>query len=58
MSDAKLQPANQQGLGIRATPRAEMQLYPLDTFPYEFPGREIKINFEIGITKAGGLLAM
>src|SRR5258708_12934639 len=38
---------NQQGLDIRATPRAEMQLYPLDTFPYEFPGREIKIHFEM-----------
>src|SRR5216684_1239643 len=38
---------NQQGLDIRATPRAEMKLYPLDTFPYEFPGREIKINFEM-----------
>ena len=24
-----------------------MKLHPLDTFPYEFPGREIKINFEI-----------
>ena len=24
-----------------------MNLYPLDTFPYEFPGHEIKINFEI-----------
>src|SRR2546422_6771168 len=47
VSDAKLQPANQQGLDIRATPREEMKLYPLDTFPYEFPGREIKINFEI-----------
>src|SRR6202158_3881656 len=46
-SDAKLQPANQQGLDIRATPRAEMKLYPLDTFPYEFPGREIKIKFEM-----------
>jgi 7-cyano-7-deazaguanine reductase len=39
--------ANQQCLDIRSTPREEMQLYPLDTFPYEFPGREIKINFEI-----------
>jgi len=39
--------ANQQGLEIRSTPREEMNLYPLDTFPYEFPGREIKINFEI-----------
>jgi len=39
--------SNQQGLDIRATPRAEMKLYPLETFPYEFHGREIKINFEI-----------
>jgi 7-cyano-7-deazaguanine reductase len=39
--------ANQQGLEIRSTPREEMNLYPLDTFPYEFPGREIKINFEM-----------
>ena len=38
---------NQQGLDIRSTPRGEMNLYPLDTFPYEFPGKEIKINFEI-----------
>ena len=37
----------QQCLEIRSTPREEMNLYPLDTFPYEFPGREIKINFEI-----------
>jgi 7-cyano-7-deazaguanine reductase len=42
-----LQPPNQQGLDIQSTPRAEMKLYPLDTFPYEFPGREIKIQFEI-----------
>ena len=38
---------NQQGLDICSTPRAEMNLFPLDTFLYEFPGREIKINFEI-----------
>lgn len=38
---------NQQGLDIRSTPRAEMNLYPLDTFPYDFPGREIEIDFEI-----------
>jgi len=43
----ELSPPNAQGLDIRATPRAEMKLYPLDTFPYEFPGSEIKINFEI-----------
>ena len=42
-----LQPTNQQGLDIRSTPRAEMDLYPLDTFPYDFPGKEITIDFEI-----------
>lgn len=42
-----LQPPNQQGLDICSTPREEMELYPLDTFPYEFPGKEIRINFEI-----------
>ncbi len=41
-----LQPEN-QGLDIRSTPREEMNLYPLDTFPYVFPGREIKIKFEM-----------
>ena len=43
----EITPPNQQGLDIRSTPRAEMKLYPLDTFQYEFPGREIKIKFEI-----------
>ena len=43
----KLAPTNQQGLDIHSTPRAEMNLYPLDSFAYEFPGKEIKINFEI-----------
>jgi len=38
---------NQQCLDIQSTPRAEMNLYPLDTFAYEFPGKEIKISFEI-----------
>jgi 7-cyano-7-deazaguanine reductase len=41
------QPVNQQGLDIRPTPRAEMGLYPLDTFAYEFAGREIWIEFEM-----------
>ncbi len=45
--DVSLQPPSLQGLDIRSTPREEMNLYPLDTFPYEFPGREIKIEFEI-----------
>jgi 7-cyano-7-deazaguanine reductase len=38
---------NQQGLDIRSTPRVDMNLFPLDTFLYEFPGREIRIKFEI-----------
>jgi len=47
MSQTLLQPSSLQGLDIRSTPREEMNLYPLDTFPYEFPGSEIKINFEM-----------
>ena len=47
ITETPLAPANQQGLDIQSTPREEMELYPLDTFPYEYPGREIKINFEI-----------
>ena len=46
-ANANLPPANQQDLDTRSTPREEMDLYPLDTFPYEFPGRKIKINFEM-----------
>lgn len=42
-----MQPVNQQNLDIRSTPRDEMDLFPLDTFAYEFPGREIWIEFEI-----------
>ena len=42
-----LAPPNQQGLDIQSTPREQMDLYPLDTFAYEFAGKEIKINFEI-----------
>ncbi|HEX8142165.1 MAG TPA: preQ(1) synthase [Pyrinomonadaceae bacterium] len=45
--ETALPQANQQGLDIRSTPREEMNLYALDTFPYEFVGREIRINFEI-----------
>jgi len=44
---APISAPNQQGLNIQSTPREEMQLYPLDTFVYEFPGKEIKIKFEI-----------
>jgi 7-cyano-7-deazaguanine reductase len=47
VTEATAAPINQQGLDIRSTPREEMKLYPLDTFSYEFPGREVRINFEI-----------
>jgi 7-cyano-7-deazaguanine reductase len=47
MSKPNPAPTNQQGLDIQSTPREEMKLYPLDTFAYEFPGKKIKINFEI-----------
>jgi 7-cyano-7-deazaguanine reductase len=43
----EMQPTNQQGLDVRSTPRDQMNLFALDTFAYEFPGREIKIDFEI-----------
>lgn len=46
-AETTLPPVNQQELQIRSTPREEMRLYPLDTFAYEFVGREISINFEI-----------
>jgi 7-cyano-7-deazaguanine reductase len=32
-------------LEIRSTPRAEMNLHPLDTFEYEYQGSRIEINF-------------
>jgi len=48
MSNAiKLKPENLQELPIRSTPREEMNLFPLDTFAYEFPGKEIWIEFEM-----------
>ena len=39
--------ANKQGLEICPTPRSEMGLFPLDSFPYEFPGKEIWVEFEM-----------
>jgi 7-cyano-7-deazaguanine reductase len=35
----------EQQLEIRATPDEEMNLYPLDTFAYEYPGKRIEISF-------------
>jgi len=42
-----LPPVNQQGLDIRSTPREEMELVALDTFPYEYAGRRIWVEFEM-----------
>jgi 7-cyano-7-deazaguanine reductase len=47
IAEMNLPPANAQGLDIRSTPREEMKLHPLDSFAYEYVGREIRINFEI-----------
>lgn len=48
MSDhVKLQPENLQNLDVRSTPREEMELYQLDTFRYEYPGKEIWVEFEM-----------
>ena len=48
MSDrSDLGPVNIQELDICSTPREELQLTPLDTFEYEYTGRNIWIDFEI-----------
>lgn len=39
--------ANQQGLTITPTARGEMDLFPLDSFPYEFVGKDIWVEFEM-----------
>jgi 7-cyano-7-deazaguanine reductase len=36
-----------QELEIRPTPRSEMGLFPLDSFDYEFAGREVWVEFEM-----------
>jgi 7-cyano-7-deazaguanine reductase len=40
-------PTNLQNLDIRPTPPEEMNLYALDTFAYDYVGREIWVEFEI-----------
>lgn len=42
-----LPPVNLQELDIRSTPREEMDLFPLDTFEYEYVGSKVWIDFEI-----------
>ena len=47
LDDYNLLPTNQQNLDIRSTAREDMNLYPLDTFKYDYAGREIWVDFEI-----------
>ncbi len=47
LDNANLSTTNQQNLDIRPTPREEMNLFPLDTFQYEYVGREIWVEFEM-----------
>ncbi len=47
LDNVNLPPTNQQNLDVRSTAREEMNLFPLDTFRYEYAGREIWIDFEI-----------
>lgn len=48
MSDKQSpQATNNQQLEICPTPRGEMDLFPLDTFAYEFPGKKVWVEFEI-----------
>jgi len=47
LDNYNLPPENRQNLDIRSTAREEMSLYPLDTFRYEYAGRQIWIDFEI-----------
>jgi 7-cyano-7-deazaguanine reductase len=47
LDNTNLSPTNQQNLDIRPTPREEMNLVRLDTFAYEYVGREIWVEFEM-----------
>ena len=47
LDDMTPEGANKQGLEICPTPRTEMGLFPLDSFTYEFPGKEIWVEFEM-----------
>jgi len=47
LDNYNLPPVNQQNLDIRSTPREEMTLFPLDSFEYDYKGREIWVEFEI-----------
>jgi 7-cyano-7-deazaguanine reductase len=47
LDDYQLPPENRQNLPIRSTPREEMDLFPLDTFSYDYAGRDVWVEFDI-----------
>ena len=47
LDDYQLPPENLQDLPIRSTPREEMDLFPLDTFSYDYAGRDVWVEFDI-----------
>ena len=47
LDHVNLPPVNQQNLDIRSTLREEMNLYALDSFGYDYAGRDIWVEFEI-----------
>ncbi len=47
LDDRITAPNNQQALDIRPTPREEMDLFPLDSFGYDYVGKEIWVDFTI-----------
>ena len=47
LDETTAQGANNQDLEICPTPREEMNLFALDTFAYEFVGKEIWVEFEM-----------
>lgn len=47
LDNYNLPPTNQQNLDIRSTPREEMNLFTLDTFKYDYVGREVWVEFDI-----------
>jgi 7-cyano-7-deazaguanine reductase len=47
LDEMNLPPVNVQNLDIRSTPRSEMDLYPLDSFEYDYVGKKIWVEFEM-----------
>ena len=47
LDEKELQPPKMQDLKIESTRRENMNLFPLDTFEYEFPDSEVWVEFEI-----------